>query len=118
MRISDWSSDVCSSDLKAVVFRAAEQINDFLPMSKRDIVAFEGPALAWRRALAGARLGLDDLDLVENHDCFTIAELIEYEAMGLTQAGQGERANAEGGTEKRTAEEKDGVKYKIRNTDH
>ena len=85
---------------KAVVFRAAEQISDFLPMSKRDIVAFEGPALAWRRALSAARLGLDDLDLVETHDCFTIAELIEYEAMGLTPAGQGARAIAEGWTEK------------------
>lgn len=83
-----------------MVFRAAEQVNDFLPMSKRDIVAFEGPALAWRRALAGARLSLDDLDLVETHDCFTIAELIEYEAMGLTPAGQGARAIAEGWTEK------------------
>ena len=41
---------------KAVVFRAAEQVNDFLPMSRRDILAFEGPALAWKRALAGARL--------------------------------------------------------------
>src|SRR5882762_11441621 len=69
---------------KAVVFRAAEQVNDFLPMSKRDIIAFEGPALAWKRALAAARLGLDDLDLVETHDCFTTAELVEYEAMGLT----------------------------------
>ena len=31
---------------KAVAFRAAEQVNDFLPMSRRDIVAFEGPELA------------------------------------------------------------------------
>ena len=36
-----------------------------------------------------AELTLDDLDLVETHDCFTIAELIEYEAMGLTERGQG-----------------------------
>ena len=36
---------------KAVAFRAAEQINDFLPMSRRDILAFEGPALAWKKAL-------------------------------------------------------------------
>ena len=27
---------------KAVVFRAAEQVNDFLPMSKRDVIGFEG----------------------------------------------------------------------------
>jgi acetyl-CoA C-acetyltransferase len=85
---------------KAVVFRAAQQVNDFLPMSRRDVVAFEGPALAWKRALAHARLGLDDLSLVETHDCFTIAELIEYEAMGLAGEGEGARAIAEGWTEK------------------
>jgi acetyl-CoA C-acetyltransferase len=85
---------------KAVVFRAREQVNDFLPMSKRDIVAFEGPELAWKRALAGAKVGLDDLSLVETHDCFTTAELIEYEAMGLTPKGQGARAILEGWTEK------------------
>jgi acetyl-CoA C-acetyltransferase len=85
---------------KAVVFRAAEQVNDFLPMSKRDIVAFDGPALAWKRALAAARLDLGDLSLVETHDCFTTAELIEYEAMGLTGKGEGARAILEGWTEK------------------
>jgi acetyl-CoA C-acetyltransferase len=85
---------------KAVVFRAAEQVNDFLPMSKRDITAFDGPALAWKRALAAARLELGDLSLVETHDCFTTAELIEYEAMGLTGKGEGARAILEGWTEK------------------
>ena len=85
---------------KAVAFRAAVQVNDFLPMSRRDIVAFEGPELAWRRALAASRLTLDDLSLVETHDCFTTAELIEYEAMGLTPKGEGARAIEEGWTEK------------------
>src|SRR5690606_27377203 len=85
---------------KAVVFRAAVQVNDFLPMSKRDIIAFEGPEVAWKKALEAARLDLLDLDLVETHDCFTIAELIEYEAMGLTKKGEGARAILEGWTEK------------------
>jgi len=85
---------------KAVVFRAAEQVNDFLPMSKRDIVDFEGPELAWKRALGAARLDLLDLSFVETHDCFTTAELIEYEAMGLTPKGEGARAVLEGWTEK------------------
>src|SRR4051794_7665395 len=105
--VSDGAAAVVLADLqtalslkKAVAFRAAEQVNDFLPMSRRDIVAFEGPELAWKRALAAARLGLDDLDLVETHDCFTIAELIEYEAMGLTLRGEGARAILEGWTEK------------------
>ncbi|MEQ8354345.1 MAG: acetyl-CoA acetyltransferase [Kiloniellaceae bacterium] len=85
---------------KAVVFRAAQQVNDFLPMSKRDITLFEGCEQAWGQALESAAVTLDDLSFVETHDCFTIAELLEYEAMGLTKRGQGARAVAEGWTEK------------------
>ncbi len=85
---------------KAVRFRAAVQVNDFLPLSRRDPIAFEGCAEAWRRALAAAGLTLDDLSFVETHDCFTIAELIEYEAMGLAPPGQGARAALDGWTAK------------------
>ena len=85
---------------KAIAFRAAAQVNDFLPMSKRDIIQFEGCGEAWRQALGVAGVGLDDLSFVETHDCFTIAELIEYEAMGLTAPGQGARAVKEGWTHK------------------
>ena len=84
---------------KAIGFRAAEHVNDFKPMSKRDIIAFEGCARAWQQAFAKSGLTLDDLSLVETHDCFTVAELMEYEAMGLTPKGQGARAINEGWTE-------------------
>jgi acetyl-CoA C-acetyltransferase len=83
-----------------VAFRAAEHVQDFLPMRKRDILKFEGCAEAWKRALANAGIALTDLSLAEVHDCFTIAELIEYEAMGLVPEGQGARAIAEGLTQK------------------
>jgi len=85
---------------KAVVFRAAEHVNDFLPMSKRDIVAFDGPALAWQKAFTAAGVSINDLSFAEVHDCFTIAELMIYEAMGLTPIGQGAEAIEEGWTEK------------------
>ena len=85
---------------KAVAFRAAEHVQDFLPMSKRDVLKFEGCGQAWQRALASAGVALSDLSFVETHDCFTIAELIEYEAMGLVPEGQGARVVAEGLTEK------------------
>ena len=85
---------------KAVRFRAAVQVNDFLPLSRRDPTAFEGAAVAWQRALAQAEIALEDLSFVESHDCFTVAELIEYEAMGLTAPGQGARAVLEGWTQK------------------
>jgi acetyl-CoA C-acetyltransferase len=81
---------------KAIVFRAAEHVQDFLPMSRRDVLKFEGCAVAWKRALARAGIGLKDLSFAEVHDCFTIAELIEYEAMGLASEGQGARAIADG----------------------
>ena len=81
------------------MFRAAAHVQDLLPMSKRDVLKFEGCGRAWRRALADAGITLADLSLVETHDCFTIAELIEYEAMGLVAEGQGARAVAEGWTQ-------------------
>ncbi len=105
--VSDGAAAVVLADVetalsmdKAVVFRAAAQANDFLPMSKRDITLFEGCEVAWKRALSQGRLGLEDLDLVETHDCFTVAELLEYEAMGLTPRGQGAKAILEGWTRK------------------
>ena len=61
-----------------------------------------------RRPARGLGAGADqaglktvtDLSFVETHDCFTIAELIEYEAMGLAPEGQGARAALEGWTAK------------------
>jgi acetyl-CoA C-acetyltransferase len=85
---------------KAVAFRAAQHVQDFLPISKRDILKFEGCTQAWQRALAQAGIALGDLSFVETHDCFTIAELIEYEAMGLVPEGEGARAIREGWTQK------------------
>jgi acetyl-CoA C-acetyltransferase len=85
---------------KAVTIRATAHAQDFLPMSKRNILDFDGCAVAWQRALATAGVTLSDLSFVETHDCFTIAELIEYEAMGLTPGGQGARAIKEGWTGK------------------
>ena len=93
-------ADAAAAMPRAVAFRATAHAQDFLPMSKRDILKFEGCAEAWRRALGDAGVALDDLSFVETHDCFTIAELIEYEAMGLVPEGQGARAVREGWTER------------------
>jgi acetyl-CoA C-acetyltransferase len=105
--VSDGAAAVVLADVetalalkKAIVFRAAEHVQDFLPMSRRDVLKFEGCAVAWQRALAQAGLGLNDLSFAEVHDCFTVAELIEYEAMGLAPEGQGARVIADGMTQK------------------
>ena len=85
---------------RAVQFRAAKQVNDYLPVSRRDILRLEGAQQAWQRALVEAGCTLDDLSLVETHDCFTIAELLEVEAMGLAAPGQGAAIIREGQTER------------------
>lgn len=81
---------------RAVVFRSTAHVQDFLPMSARDVLTLEGCRVAWKKALSEARLSLEDLSFVETHDCFTIAELLEYEAMGLVPPGQGARVTREG----------------------
>jgi acetyl-CoA C-acetyltransferase len=83
---------------KSVRFRAAVQVNEYLPIAARDIIRFDGARAAWQRAYEQAGVGVGDLSFVETHDCFTIAELIEYEAMGLAPEGQGGRAALEGWT--------------------
>ncbi|MDQ0729644.1 acetyl-CoA acetyltransferase [Arthrobacter sp. B1I2] len=72
------------------------QANDFFPTDRRDPTAFEATRVSWQRALAMAGVGLEDLDFAEVHDCFTIAELLMNEAIGLTEPGQGSRAVREG----------------------
>ena len=106
--VSDGAAAIVLADVETaerlgkplIAFRAAAHAQDFLPMSKRDILKFEGCTEAWARALNQAGLDLYDLSFVETHDCFTIAELIEYEAMGLAKPGQGARILDEGIVEK------------------
>lgn len=90
--------DIARTLPKAIRFRAAVHVNEFLPLSRRNPIVLEGAAKAWADARAAAGITLDDLAFVETHDCFTIAELLEYEAMGLTPEGKGAVAAMEGWT--------------------
>ena len=92
--------DLSLSAKRAIAFRARRHVNDILPLSKREKTEFEGARQAWHYALSDAKITLDDLSFVETHDCFTIAELIEYEAMGLTKIGEGYKAIEEGWVQK------------------
>jgi acetyl-CoA C-acetyltransferase len=92
--------DLSLSAKRAIAFRASRHVNDILPLSKREKTEFEGARQAWHHALSDAKITLEDLSFVETHDCFTIAELIEYEAMGLTKIGEGYKAIEEGWVQK------------------
>ncbi len=104
--VSDGAAAVVLADAetaasmdRAVAIRGLAHVQDYLPMSRRDVLKLEGCAMAWRKAFDAARVQLSDLSFVETHDCFTIAELIEYEAMGLAPQGQGALAIREGWTQ-------------------
>ncbi|UYV38273.1 acetyl-CoA acetyltransferase [Rhodobacteraceae bacterium D3-12] len=92
-------AETAKSMKQAIAFRARNHVNDFMALSRREApYAFDGAARAWRGALDEAGLTIGDLDLVETHDCFTVAEMLEYEAMGLAERGQGHRVIREGVT--------------------
>ena len=91
---------VFGAKVAPVRWKSRTQVNDFLPLSRRDRTRFEGAALAWSKGLDTAGVKMEEINVVETHDCFTIAELLEYEAMGLAPQGQGARVILEGVTRK------------------
>lgn len=90
------AQELAADFAKAVSIRARVQVNDYLPLAQRRAIEFNGPKRAWKHALSEAGCTIDDLSFAEVHDCFTIAELLSYEAMGLAPAGQGHRLIEDG----------------------
>src|SRR5258708_11993706 len=66
---------------KAVNFRATAHAQDFLPMSKRDILQFAGCTTAWHHALQKAAVTLNDHSFLYPHHRFTLPELIPSETI-------------------------------------
>jgi acetyl-CoA C-acetyltransferase len=64
--------------------------------SRRDMTWLESTHLAAKKALAMAGRTIGDMNLFEVHDCFTIAEIMITEALGLVEKGRGGRAVEEG----------------------
>ena len=64
----------------------------------QDLVRWQTDYEGMRRAYEHAGIGPEDLDLVECHDAFSIAEILHYEAMGLCPPGEGGRLVASGAT--------------------
>jgi len=65
----------------------------------RDLTTNDQTIRASREAYEMSGIGPEDLDLIELHDCFTIAEIFHYENLGLCKKGEGGRLIDEGITE-------------------
>lgn len=93
------AAGLVTSAPRAVGFRGRAQANDHLPLSRRqDVLELAGAKRAFTQAMAEAGTTLADLSLLETHDCFTVAELLEYEAFGLAEPGKGATAIESGRT--------------------
>jgi acetyl-CoA C-acetyltransferase len=69
-------------------------------LSKRkDYVGLEASVTAAQRAYKTAGVTPEQLDFAEVHDCFTIAEILAYEDIGLCAKGDGVKLIREGQTE-------------------
>lgn len=79
-----------------VELAALVHTTDYLALSKRSNSQFVAGKKAIQRAYELAKITVDDLDFAEVHDCFTIAELLAYEALGITADGRGSDALEEG----------------------
>ncbi len=77
--------------------RGTGQYSDFHNLANAgSLTDWVGLRHAGRRALDQAGISVRDLDLAELHDCFTISEIIEYEALGLCAPGEGGAFAADG----------------------
>jgi len=78
---------------------ASSQASDTIALhDRRDISTLDATVAAGKRAFAMSGLTPKDIDLVEVHDCFTIAEICAIEDLGFCRKGEAGRFTEEGAT--------------------
>ncbi len=86
---------ICSEDVAKksgrpmVKFRASSQATDsFALHSRKDLASLPSVARAAEKAYKEADTKPEDIDVIEVHDCFTIAELVVTEELGIVERGK------------------------------
>lgn len=105
--ISDGAAAVivCAADRagefsdKPVKILGAGQASDFVALDRKtDITTFPALQAAARHAYGMAGVGPANIEFAELHDCFTIAEIVALEDLGLVERGRGGFVSFEGDT--------------------
>lgn len=82
-----------------IIVKATVQASDTLSLlGRRNICTLDAAVYAAERAFAKAKLERKDIDLVEVHDCFTIAEILALEDLGFCRKGEAGKLYEEGET--------------------
>jgi len=75
------------------------QASDSIGLYEREeLTSLRAARLAAQQAYNMAGVEPDEIDVAEVHDCFTIAEIIAYEDLGLCKPGEGGKLVEEGAT--------------------
>ncbi len=83
-----------------VYIEASEQASDTLALhDRRDICTMDAVVFSTKAALKEADLRIDDIDVLELHDSFTIGEITLMEDVGLCKKGEGGKVLEEGVTQ-------------------
>jgi acetyl-CoA C-acetyltransferase len=106
--ISDGAAGLimCSAELARkftdtpVYIESSEQSGDTLALhDRRDICTMDSVVISAKNSLSEAKLSIDDIDVFELHDSFTISEITLMEDIGMVEKGKGGKAVEEGLTE-------------------
>jgi acetyl-CoA C-acetyltransferase len=93
------SEEVARRHRKPVWVLGSAAASDWMLLGdKRDLARVPATERAAAAAYRQAGLGPRDVDVVELHDCFTIAEIVATEGLGLFEPGAGGRAAEAGRT--------------------
>jgi acetyl-CoA C-acetyltransferase len=84
------SEEVAKKSGKPLVkIRTSAQATDYAALhSRKDLASLPSVALAAEKAYKNAEIKLDEIDVIEVHDCFTIAELVVIEELGICERGK------------------------------
>lgn len=63
---------------------------------RKQLEVFASATIAAKKAFAQAKIGIESVNLVEVHDCFSIAEICALESMGFFAPGQAGKAASQG----------------------
>lgn len=79
---------------KVVEIKSIYHASDYLSIveGKRSNYELTAAKFAIRKALEKANMTISDIHVAEVHDCFTITELLIYEALGIAEDGKGKEA--------------------------
>jgi acetyl-CoA C-acetyltransferase len=94
------SADIAKKYTDTPIYvKATAQASGTISLHDRvDITTLDASVVAGQRAFKMAGMTPDDIDLLEVHDCFTIAEICAIEDLGFFKKGDGGRATAAGET--------------------